>query len=292
MPDLTIARALQYAQASLSATSPTPALDAAVLLGHVVSLSRAMMLARHDQPLSTSQWHAFQRLIERRVNLEPVAYLVGEREFYGLPFLVDARVLVPRPETELLVAQALSWIAAQPKGRSLAVADVGTGSGCIAVALAVHAPQCRFYALDLSVDALVVAEHNIARHRVGKAITLLHSDGFAALPTPVDLVVSNPPYTLLPDVDEGVRRHEPHLALDGGADGLMVYRALIPEAARVLHPARPTAVLLEIGAWQGVDVAALGRAAFPSATIRVLPDLAGHDRVVAILNSAAPNLDG
>jgi release factor glutamine methyltransferase len=279
----TIGAALHYAQAQLTASSPTPQLDAAILLGYVVGSSRALLLAHSKQPLSAAQWQAFNDLLGRRANLEPIAYLVGEREFYGLPFFVDARVLVPRPETELLVERALAWIATQPAERPLVVADLGTGSGCIAVALAHHAPRCRVYGLDISVAALAVAERNVARHRLEERVALLHSDGLAALPEAVDLLVSNPPYTLLDEVDEGVRRHEPHLALDGGPDGLEAYRRLLPAAASAFNPARPAALLLEIGAWQGDDVAALARHSFPAAQVAVLPDLAGRDRVVEVV---------
>ncbi|MBA3469038.1 MAG: peptide chain release factor N(5)-glutamine methyltransferase [Herpetosiphonaceae bacterium] len=279
----TIAEALRYAQTRLAAASPTPQLDAAVLLSYVVARSRALLLAHSDRSLSAAQWQAFMDLVARRVNLEPIAYLVGEREFYGLPFFVDARVLVPRPETELLVERALAWITSQPAERPLVVVDLGTGSGCIAIALAYHAPRCRVYGLDLSPAALAVAERNVARHQLGERVTLLHSDGFAALPEAVDLVVSNPPYTLLDEIDEGVRRHEPHLALDGGPDGLAAYRELLPAAAKIVCQTQPGAVLLEIGAWQGEDVAALARSIFAAASVAVLPDLAGHDRVVEVL---------
>ncbi len=282
----TIAAALHSAQSRLAATSPTPQLDAAVLLSAVVGRSRAHLLAHSSQALTAAQWQTLNDLVERRMNLEPIAYLVGERDFYGLPFFVDARVLVPRPETELLVERALAWIATQPAERPLVVADLGTGSGCIAIALAAHVPRCRIYALDLSPAALEVAAHNVARHQLGERVTLLHSDGFAALPEAVDLVVSNPPYTLLDEVDPGVRRHEPHLALDGGPDGLKAYRTLLPAAARVLCQTQPSAVLLEIGAWQGAAVAALARGTFNAASVAVLPDLAGRDRVVEVLIEA------
>jgi release factor glutamine methyltransferase len=273
--------ALRQAAQSLAAASPTPDLDAAVLLGHILGLGRAALLAQHNRRLTAAEWQEFSRLVARRADLVPVAYLTGEREFFGLPFWVDERVLVPRPDTETLVERALGWIGGRPG--ELIVADVGTGSGCIAVALAVAAPNCRIYALDISAGALEVARQNVVRHNVGQRVSLLPSDLLAELPEPVDLVVSNPPYTLLDEIDEGVRRHEPHLALDGGPDGLDLYRRLIPAALAALRPGRPGAVLLEIGAWQGAEVTGLARAAAPRATVELRQDLAGRDRVVEIL---------
>ncbi|HYF61323.1 MAG TPA: HemK/PrmC family methyltransferase, partial [Herpetosiphonaceae bacterium] len=147
----TCGAALRQAAQTLAAASPTPDLDAAVLLGHILGLGRAALLAERDRSLSAAEWQEFSRLIARRAELVPVAYLTGEREFFGLPFWVDGRVLVPRPDTEILVERALDWIGR--RGGELAVADVGTGSGCIAVALAVSAPHCRIYALDISPGA-------------------------------------------------------------------------------------------------------------------------------------------
>jgi release factor glutamine methyltransferase len=273
--------ALRQAAQILAAASPTPDLDAAVLLGHILGLARAALLAQYDRRLTAAEWQEFSRLVSRRAELVPVAYLIGEREFFGLPFWVDERVLVPRPDTEILVERALSWIGG--RAGELVVADVGTGSGCIAVALAVAAPRCRIYALDISAGALEVARQNVVRHHVGPRVSLLASDLLAGLPEPADLVVSNPPYTLLDEIDEGVRRHEPHLALDGGPDGLDVYRRLIPAALAALRPRRPGAVLLEIGAWQGAEVVGLARTAAPRAAVELHQDLAGRDRVVEIL---------
>ncbi|NJN66605.1 MAG: peptide chain release factor N(5)-glutamine methyltransferase [Chloroflexaceae bacterium] len=291
-PSVTVASLLAWAVQVLGPTSTTPRLDAEILLAQVAGWSRARLLAEHRTVLAPAQAESFAHLVARRANLEPVAYLVGHREFYGLEMVVDPRVLVPRPETELLVDLALAAIAAMPPSPPLLVADIGTGSGAIAIALAVHAPSCHLYATDISADALEVAALNAARHQVAHRVTLLQGDLLAPFSDPhsgspgplFDIIVSNPPYTILDEIDAGVARHEPSLALDGGPDGLHLYRRLIPQALRSLRPGG--CLLLEIGATQAEAVVMLARAAFsspfPSCACRVHRDLAGRDRVVAI----------
>jgi release factor glutamine methyltransferase len=188
-------------------------------------------------------------------------------------------VLVPRPETEQLVELALREARRiVEQTAALAIADIGTGSGAIAVALALNLPAAQLYAVDLSADALAVARSNVARHGLDERVTLLHGDLLAPLPGPVDLIVSNPPYTVLAEVEPNVRAAEPWLALEGGPDGAAIYRRLLARAPAYVRAGG--AVLLEIGAWQGALVAELLRAAFPQATVEVHQDLAGHDRVV------------
>ncbi len=276
----TLREALTEATSQLISVSLTPQLDARVLLAHVLGLTSTQILAKLNEQLSTEHAAAFQQLLKRRSALEPIAYLIGSREFYGLTFDVDRRVLVPRPDTEILVEQALTWIKQQK--RPLVVADIGTGSGCIAVAVAKNAPNIKLYAVDLSPDALAVAQHNIERHGLQQQIQLVHGDGVSQLPEPIDLVLSNPPYTLLDEIEHGVRLHEPTLALDGGPDGLECYRQLLPATAAILRQGQPTAALFEIGAWQGPAVVALAQASFPHAKIQLVSDLAARDRVVQI----------
>lgn len=292
MQTLTVADLLRDASLLLGETSSTPRLDAELLLAYVLGLSRARLLAERQYSPSAEQQARFAQLLARRVAQEPVAYLVGRREFYRLDFAVDRRVLVPRPETELLVELALGEaqriiakrsLSLQASGirhqaSALTIADIGTGSGAIAVALAVHLPNARLYAVDLSADALAVAEQNVARHGVAERVTLLHGDLLASLPAPVDLLVSNPPYTVLAEVEPQVRAHEPWLALAGGPDGAAVYRRLVAAAPAYLRPAG--ALLLEIGAWQAELVLELLREALPRASTSVHQDLAGRDRVV------------
>ncbi len=276
----TVRSALQWAQAQLSTTSPTAQLDAAVLLAHGLHISRAALYAAGQQQLSAHEWSAFQAQIAQRRSGVPVAYITGSREFFGLELHVTPAVLVPRPDTEILVEAALRWIGAQQQ--PLTIADVGTGSGCIAVALAANAAHVHVYALDLSPAALAVARSNVQQHSLSTHVTLLESNVLQALPAPVNLIVSNPPYTLLDEIDSNVRAHEPQLALDGGPDGLDCYRTWMPAMAQALVASGPRAVMLEIGAWQGSAVADLAASIWPTASITIWPDLAGRDRVVDI----------
>lgn len=276
----TIHVALQQTTARLRPVSASPRLDAEVLLAHVLGLSRARLLAESQQPLSAEQLAALAALTERRVALEPVAYLTNHKAFYGRDFYVDRRVLVPRPETELLIELARAW-ASRTNRQPPTIADIGTGSGCIAVTLALELPQARVFAVDLSADALDVAAINVQRHAVGERVTLLRGDGCTPLPQPVDLIVANPPYTVLDEVDENVRRWEPHLALDGGAQrGFAAVERLLQQMPGALRP-QGTA-LVEIGAWQGAQALAAAQRIFGGPTARIYQDLAGLDRVLAV----------
>lgn len=273
---LTLQELLRSATSRLSATSATPRLDAELLLAHVLGWPRARLLAERDHAPTVAELAAFQALVERRSAGEPVAYLVGHKEFYGLDLVVTPATLVPRPETELLVELALE--AAKGMGRApLLIADIGTGTGAIAVALATHLPAALVYAVDLSAEALEVAGRNVERHGLDGRVRLLQGDLLAPLPGPVDIIVSNPPYTMIDEIEPNVRTYEPRLALDGGPDGAAIYRRLIAAAPAYLRPGG--ALLLEIGAWQGHLVAGLLRQALPQAAIAVHQDLAGRDRV-------------
>ena len=262
--------------------SSTPRLDAEILLAHVLGWTRARLLAERTMVLDSVQVTAFERFIARRVEQEPVAYIVGYREFYGLELLVDRRVLVPRPETELLVEQTLTVamsMSVAPNQVPLCIADVGTGSGAIAVALAVHLPNARIYATDISTDALDVAAANVARHNVANQVVLLYGDLLTPVPEPVHLIVSNPPYTVLTAIDADVYRHQPHIALDGGIAGLDIYRRFLAQAPNWLRSGG--AILLEIGATQGQAVCNLLHTVLPQAQVVTHRDLAGYDRIIA-----------
>jgi release factor glutamine methyltransferase len=212
-----------------------------------------------------------------------VPYLTGARGFYHLNFYVTPDVLIPRPETEHLIEAALVW------GRDragLRIADVGTGSGAIAITLARHLPGSRVWAVDVSAAALDVARNNASRHGVADRIAFVLGDLLEPAITAgqrFDLIAANLPYIPSAELDTlEVVKHEPRLALDGGADGLDVIRRLLDQASRVL--ADEGLILLECAAGQGERVAALSRAAFPDAAVDVIPDLAGHDRVVRIIH--------
>lgn len=275
----TIAELLRATASQLGASSATPRLDAELLLAHALGWPRARLLAERDHRPPVDEAAAFGAMVERRSRGEPVAYLVGHREFYGLDFFVSPATLVPRPETELLVELAIAAARRRPRcAEPLLIADVGTGTGAIAVALAAHLPEAVVYAVDLSAAALAVARRNVARHGLTGRVQLLHGDLLAPLPGPVDLIVSNPPYTILAEVEPDVRAYEPRLALDGGPDGAAVYRRLLAAAPAYLR--HGGALLLEIGSWQGELVAGLLREAFPTAAVEVRQDLAGRDRVV------------
>jgi release factor glutamine methyltransferase len=260
-----------------------PRLDAEVLLGHSLSLNRAQVYARWYESLSTAQVQEYEGLLQRRLRREPLAYIVGHKEFFGLDFYVDRRVLIPRPETELLIEQAIAVARRLAPAVALRVADVGTGSGAIAVSLAVSLPAAYVYAVDASPEALEVAAENVRRHGVAARVQLLRGDLLAALPDPVDVVVANLPYisqaewaTLAPEI----RLFEPVSALAGGPEGLDLIRQLLTQAAGQTKP--PRAILLEIGAMQGNKVLDLAHRIFGEAQASLLPDYAGLDRIVMV----------
>lgn len=251
--------------------SDTPRLDAELLLAHVLGISRERLFLDPGREVAGPQIRAYQALVRRRaVERAPVAHLVGTRGFRHLELAVDPRALIPRPETELLVEAGLEV----PEGAS--VLDVGTGSGAIALALADERPDLAITATDVDEDALAVARENAAR--LGLDVTFAVGDLLHAVPgARFDAVLSNPPY--IPDGDRAglpadVRDHEPGQALFAGADGLDIYRRLIPQAAAVAP-----FVAVEVGAGQAQAVGELMRAAgLPSVDVRA--DLAGIDRVV------------
>lgn len=259
--------------------SPSPALDARLLLGHALGCDHAYLAAHGDEALTAGQWADYAALLARAAAGEPIPYLVGHAPFFGLEFEVSPAVLIPRPETEGLVEVALAW--ARGRGAMRAV-DVGTGSGCIAVTLARHLPEVAVAAVDVSAAPLAVARRNAERHAPGR-VHLLRGDLLAALIPGFDLITANLPYVAGPEwtaLPVGVQSYEPALALDGGPDGLDLIRALLPQAAGRLRPGG--LLLLEIGWRQGAAVAGLARQAFPAARVEVRPDFAGHDRVVAV----------
>ena len=247
-----------------------------LLLAHALGLARSDLILHSDRPLRGGERVRFEALAERRAAGEPVAYIVGEREFYGLAFRVTPGVLIPRPETEHLVEQALERL---PAGEAHSVLELGTGSGAVAVALAHERPRLKLTATDISEVALAVAAEN-ARRR-GAGIEFLLSDWFAALGARrFQMIVANPPYVASgdPHLHQGDVRFEPPLALAGGEDGLACLRAIVAAARRHLQP--PGWLLLEHGYDQGPACLALLReAGYEDAND--YPDLAGQPRICA-----------
>jgi release factor glutamine methyltransferase len=258
---MTLREALTRATRQLDASPDLradAARDAALLLRHALGISHAAQLADPERALTPAQQAAFDALVQRRLANEPIQYITGEQEFYGLALRVTPTVLIPRPETEQLVEAVLAELDAK---QPLRILDVGTGSGAIAIALARHLPHARVTAVDLSAAALEVAASNAVRHALAGRIRFIESDLLDALlpdELHLDVIVSNPPY--VPTADRAslhpqVREHEPAAALFAGPDGLDVYRRLIPQARAAL---RPNGLLaLEIGHGQKEAVTAL-----------------------------------
>jgi release factor glutamine methyltransferase len=270
---------LAAARHHLVPVTDVPLQEAQSLLGYVLGQPRAFLLAHPETCLSAAQQDQAGRLLERRAAGEPLPYLLGEWEFYGLAFHVSPAVLIPRPETELLVEAALEWLR-QAQGRRQ-VADVGTGSGCIAVSLAVHVPDARVLAVDASLAALRIANKNITRHELEPRVRLARMDLLSAARGPFDLVCANLPYIPSATVDVlPVARYEPRLALDGGADGLQVVRRLLLDARRVTAP--DGLLLLEVEASHGESAPRLARELLPGVAVDMLPDLAGLPRLLRI----------
>jgi release factor glutamine methyltransferase len=258
----------------------SPQLDAEVLLAHSLGISRSELHARLDQPSQEAAEKDFRSFIARRLLHEPVAYITGHKEFYGLDMQVDRRVLIPRPETETLVEVALA-IARQHHVTELA--EVGVGSGAVAIALAVNLPETEIYATDSSAQALEVAEENCRRHDVWDRVHLAPGDLLNPLPEPVGIVVANLPYVAEEELDSlasDITEYEPLSALDGGPEGLDHIRRLLEQAGPWLKP--PGMICLEIGAAQALGVNDLARKHFPAATVALVRDLSGLDRVVII----------
>jgi release factor glutamine methyltransferase len=275
--------------------SDSATLDAHVLLAHVLGRSRTWVLAHPEARLSQKQESALKALLARIEGGEPLPHILGHWEFFGMDFDITPDVLIPRPETELLVERALEWLLSHPDQHR--VMDVGTGSGCIAVALASRVPGLRVVATDLSIKALDVARCNAIKFGGAHQIAYVQCDLVPprpkSLPTAdqFDLIVANLPYIPTKTL-EGleVYRREPTLALDGGADGMDLIRRLVAEAPGWLAPAG--AMMLEIEASQGMTAVALIYDTFPNATIHLTRDLAGHDRLLDIQTHADPAFAG
>lgn len=265
------------------------AIQAEMLLRFVLAVSRAELYTRWEGPIPAEAWDRYRTLLDDRAAGTPVHYLVGEREFMGLLFAVDPRVLIPRPETELLVEHAAGWLRANHGRRA---ADVGTGSGCVAVTLAHRCPTVTVYATDIAAGALEVARANAERHGVRPRVLTFHGDLLAPLPAEargwVDAVVSNPPYVpedQAPLLPREVREHEPPEALFAHGDGTAIHRRLIADAPGWLRAGGLLA--MEAGAGQAPAVAEATARDGRYDRVTILPDGVGVERVVAAILRAA-----
>ncbi len=276
---MTIRQALSRAKKILTDHNIEDAsLECELLLRHTLEIDRVQLYQDLNRELTPQQEASFWQLMERRLKGEPTAYIIGHREFYGLDFYIDSGVLIPRPETELLVEKALELTETRLLYN---IAEVGTGCGAIAISLALNLPKVKIYATDISPAALKVASVNCHKHRVADRICLLQGDMLDPLPEPVNLIIANLPYvrkTELPQVNSAVA--EPFVALNGGVDGLDKIRQLCNQASNKLLP--QGCLLLEIGQGQRKAIVTFLKNLFPLSEIEVIPDLSGIDRIVSL----------
>lgn len=263
--------------------SESPRLDAEILLAHARGCQRIQLYTNYDTPLEPEERAAMRELVKRRATLEPVAYLVGFREFFGLDFEVGPGVLIPRPDTETLVVTLLEAAKDMETPQTLRVLDVGTGSGCIPISVAVNCPRAVVTAVELDENVAEVARRNAEKNGVSDRVTVLQGDLLAPLAADAqfEIIASNPPYVTDEEMDElqpDVRLHEPHLALRGGKDGLDIVRRLLTEAPSRLAPGG--VMLMEIAGAQAETVRQLYAETGMFEAAEIVKDLAGRSRVV------------
>ena len=261
---------------------PDARLEAEVLLTNVVQMPRHRIYAYQEQELSSEQEEHLERLLDRRLKREPLAYILGHREFYGVDLAVGRGVMIPRPETELLVEQTLFLALMHMEAGELVIAEPGTGTGAISIVLAIHLPMARIYATELHPEALSFAERNVAQHNVADRVTLLQGDLVAPVPEAPDIIVANLPYIPSGQI-EGLQpevQWEPRSALDGGPDGLDAIKSLLSQARKVLKP--DGVILLEIDPHQVQPLQELCADLFPTASITTEQDLARLDRLFIV----------
>lgn len=259
--------------------------EARLLLQEVLNVSRAWLMAHAEAIVSPDQGHRYESSVQRRAYHEPAAYITGHKEFFGLDLEVGPAVLIPRPETEILLEMAIGIHErlSATKGRDLQVADVGTGSGAIAIALAVRCPEIHIVAVDASPEALELARRNAGRLGVASRIDFRHGNLLEGVGERLDLLVANLPYVPSDEVDRlmpEVARYEPRTALDGGPDGTLLIRRALEQAVDRLE--LPAALLFEIGDGQGNILSQYARDLYPGADVRVIRDYAGLERVLSI----------
>ena len=278
----TIAFAIEACRRELLGISPTPALDARVLAGSALGMDASALIAYGENEIDERRFAQLAAMTARRKAGEPVAYIIGSKEFYGKRFIVDRRVLIPRPETEELVARIVSdW-----RGKAPSVLDLGTGSGAIACSVADALPSARVLATDASSDALEVAAQNVAAFVLGEQVELAHGNLFSAVPPGrrFDVIAANLPYVGEADRDileDGVRDHEPSASLFAGGDGLNTYRAMLEAAPQYLEAGGR--LYMECGPRNAYPLAGLAASAFPGRRVEVVLDRGGRERMVIVV---------
>jgi release factor glutamine methyltransferase len=276
---MTIDETLRSGTKRLSPHSSTPRLDAELLLGHLLHLERAALLARPTESLEPHSLAVdYDSLIARRQLGEPIAYITGHKEFYGLDLIITKGVLVPRPETESVVDVCLSRLSESEISH---LADIGTGSGAIVVAVATHRPRLRAFATDISARAIEVARENCVRYGVADRVSLMVGNLLEPLDHKVDVIAANLPYVSPGEAEPDVATWEPYEAVfGGGSDGTQVIRRFLKQAPDYLLPGGT--IVMETAYSQGAIVTELAREAFPGASVQVRKDLAGYDRIIII----------
>ncbi len=279
-----IKEALHQASKTLASSCVEDAyLEAELLLMHLLGIDRTQLYLRLERELSPDDAEALGQILERRLRHEPIAYILGHREFFGHDFHVAPGVLIPRAESELLVEKTLALVESRFSHQDPVIADIGTGCGNIAVSLALLLPRTRIYATDSPRQTLDIARINCDKHGVGDRVQLLHGDLLDPLPEPVDIIIANLPYVRDEDLSQlspEIRMFEPLSALAGGEDGLDKVRQLLSKAGEKLRP--KGFIILEIGAGQGGVVASVAKSSFPQAKVELAKDLGGIDRVISV----------
>ena len=299
--NLTIKEVLSWAEGYLNGYGVAdPKAETEYLLSHLLNCKRSGLYLKHDKSLAIDEFQRFMDWLNRRIAMEPSQYIIGEQEFWGLAFKVTRDVLIPRPETEILVEEAIKTVSSKSEVVSgnnniqltthdsrFTILDLCTGSGCIAVSLAKEIPDCHIYAVDVSEKALNVARENAERHGgIADRINFLQGDLFGPLKClklvkRVDLIVSNPPYiakTMMKDLQPEIRDYEPEIAVYAGEDGLDFYRRIISEAPKYL--AKDGCILLEMGYGQAEEIKKLIEQHKAFEHIDIKKDFAGIDRVI------------
>ncbi len=282
--NISIQECLNLVYQQLHQTSETATLDAQVLLAHYLEKSRSWLLAHPDARIPKTQFNTIIQASSRLVHGEPLPYVIGHWEFYGLDFQLTQAVLIPRPETELIVERAINWLHLHPDRRK--AVDVGTGSGCIGITLAKNIPDLHVILTDISPDAVDVAHRNANNYKLVDRLEFIQADLLDGVSESFDLICANLPYiptTLLNTLTVGKR--EPTLALDGGLNGILVISRLLKQARNYLTPGG--LLLLEIESSQGLEVKALAESHYPISKVQIIKDLASMDRCLQI---EEPNL--